>query len=333
MPIEQSDFKFRPAAAVNDTGSNGGRMGDSEIADNVKNNVWPDVAQSERTAGSTKYRKVFCHVANDDDITLTDVKLFVENYTPGEDSITIFAATQEDTQASVTGSERQYGAGQLDATVSAGVTSIDVLTEGVALGVFVNGDTIRISDKTDIDAAGSAEYLTINAAVTYSGDVATISFTPALSNGYAAAATRVASILDHADVVASVSAWVESSVGSGTYDETTYPLVMDHIGSVRQAWTLTFTSATAFGVVGDTLGSVGTGDTSGPDFSPNNPVRSNPYFTLAFAGWAGTWANGDTITFTTDAAAAVAWEKRIIPAGAASLSGNSAVLAIDGAGS
>ena len=287
MPIAQSEFVFRSSVIVNDSASNGGRMAAVALVDDVKNNSWPDVYEAERAAGSIKYRKLFCHIANDDDLTLQDVKGFLEKHSPGDDSITIFAGTFEDDQGDLSGSERAYGTGQLDATVLAAVTTIDVLTEDAALDLFQNGDTVRISDQDGIGAAGNVEYVTLDAAPTYAGDVATLSFTPALVNGYAAANTRVASVINLADIVASVSGWAESAAGSGTYDEATYPLGLDHIGTASQAWTLTFTGATTFDVVGDVVGSVGSGTTGG-DFAPNNPDHSKPYFTLLLAGWAGT---------------------------------------------
>ena len=331
MPLQPSDFFYRKPALVNLTGSNGGRMSAVAMVSGVNNNIWPDVPQAERSAGSTTYRKLFYHVANDDDLSLLSVKAFIENFSPGDDTITMFAGTFEDTQADLTGAERQYGCGQLNATVLAGVTTIDVLVEDAALDLLQNGDTVRISDRDDVDAAGNAEYVTLNAATTYAGDVATITFLEPLANGYAAANTRVASVIELPDVLATVTAWAESAAGDGTFDEATSPLGLDHIGTISQAWTLTFTAATTFDVVGDIVGSVGSGDT-GNDFSPNNPNHAKPYFNLLFAGWAGTWASGDTITFRTDPAALALWEKRIIPAGAGSLAGNSVSVAVDGAG-
>ena len=330
MPIISNEFIFRKPAIVNDSASNGGRMSAVALVDSVKNNVWPDVPQSERTAGSTKYRKLFCHVANDDDLILQSVRAFLEKHSPGDDSVTIFAGTFEDTQADLTGSERAYGTGQLDATVLAAVTTIDVITEGAALDLFQNGDTVRISDKEGVAGAGNEEYVTLNAATTYAGDVATLTFAEPLANGYAAAATRVASVIDLPDVAASVSGWAESAAGSGTYDEAGSPLALDHIGSVSQLWTITFTGATTFDVTGDQVGSVGSGST-GADFAPNNPDHAKPYFTLLLAGWAGVWANLDTVTFRTDPAGFAVWEKRVIPPGAASLAGNEVTLGVDGA--
>ena len=128
-----------------------------------------------------------------------------------------------------------------------------------------------------------------------------------------------------------VDNWGESST-SGTYDETTNPPIVDHIGSVEQTWTITFSDATNFSCSGDTLGSVGSGSIGGGDFAPNNTDFSKPYFTLTDGTppWGGTWAASETITFKTHPAAAAIWEKRTVPAGADSLSGNKVVVAISG---
>ena len=174
MAIVKEEFLWRPSTFVNNSSSNGGRMGTTTLADAIKNNVWPDVDGDELTAGSTTYRKLFLNVANDDDLTLSTAKFLLENYSPGDDIVTMFPGTFEDDEGDLTGSERLYGCGQLDVTVVAAVTSIDVLTEDAASDMFQNGDMIRISDKDGMNAAGNREYVTINAVPTYSGDVATI---------------------------------------------------------------------------------------------------------------------------------------------------------------
>jgi len=327
MSIIASELVWRQSSVVSDAAGNGGRITATAIVSAVKNNIFPDVPQAERTAGSTKYRKVFIHVANDADLALVAPKVFVETRTPGDDNVTFFPATQRDTQSGIAGSEQKYGAGVLNAGVSGGATSIAVLTEGAALDCFVSGMKIRISDKASIDGAGNEEYVTINSVPSYVGAVATFDITPALANAYLVTVTKVASVYEPGDIAATISNWVES--GTGTYNEATYPVLPDHISTIEQTWTLTFTSATAFGVVGDTVGSVGTGNTSG-DFAPANASFSKPYFTLRAIGWGGTWTNANTIVFQTHPAAIPLWYRRQVPAGAASLSGNSVIVAVDG---
>ena len=68
MPILDNEIIWRPAALMSDTvpAQNGGRMTLSQLVSGVKNNLFPDVSQSERTAGSTKWRKAFVHINSAD---------------------------------------------------------------------------------------------------------------------------------------------------------------------------------------------------------------------------------------------------------------------------
>ena len=340
MTILASELKFYRAAVSSDQTSNGGRMSATEVATGVKNNLWPDVPQSERLSGSTKYRKAFLKVASAENLALIDARIFVETPTPGGDRVLFFAGTQTDTQAAITGAERYYGAGQLNANVSSGATSIVVNTEGgSADAAFANGDLIRISDKTTVDAvSGNAEFIRLAAtnAVSWNGTNATLTFAAGqtLTNSYVAASTRVASVWEAGTVRGSVDTWSVSSA-AGTYDGWSgtgnQPTIVttNAIGSIEQTWTLTFTSASAFTCVGETVGSVGAGSTTA-NFTPNNADFSQPYFTLPLSGWGGTWASGDIITFKTHPAAVALWQKRIIPPGTGSLSGDKVVIGVSG---
>jgi hypothetical protein len=327
MSIIAAELVWRKPLEVSDAGTNGGRMGHLAITSGVKNNIFPDVPQSERTAGSTKYRKAFIHVANDADLSLVAPKVFVESRTPGDDHVVFVVGTQTDTQSALSGSEQRYGQGQLNGNVSGGTNTITVAVEDAANAIFVNGMKIRISDKATINGAGNEEYVTISGTPSYVGNVATIVLTTNLANGYSAASTKVSSVYEPADVTTAISNWVET--GTGTYNESTYPVLGDNISTIEQVWTLTFTSASAFSVVGDTVGSVGNGNT-GSDFAPTNSNYSKPYFTLRSAGWGGTWTTGNTIVFRTSPAAIPLWYRRVVPIGANSLSGNSVIVAVDG---
>lgn len=326
MSIIANELVWRKPAEISDAGTNGGRMAFASITSAVKNNIFPDVPQSERTAGSTKYRKIFIHVANDADLALVAPKVFVETRTPGDDNVTFIAGTQRDTQSAITGSETKFGAGVLNANVSAAAVTITVLVEDAANDIFPNGSTIRISDKTSINGAGNEEYRVTSNCV-YGGNIATLTLTLGLDNGYSATTTKVASVYLPADVETVIASWVET--GSGTYDETTYPVLGDSISTVEQDWTIEFTSATAFNITGDQLGLVGTGNTSS-NAAPINGNYSKPYFTLRSVGWGGTWTIGDTITFKTSPAAIPIWYRRVVPAASNSLSGNSVIVAVDG---
>jgi hypothetical protein len=330
MAIVANELIWRRPAEVSDAGTNGGRMTMTAIPSAVKNNIWPDVPQSERTAGSTKYRKVFIHVANDNDLTLISPKVFVLMPTPGDDRVTFIPGTQTNTQSGVTGSEQKYGAGTLNASVIAGATSIQVAVEKWSSDpIFATGLKIRISDKQSIGGAGNEEYATITGAPGVSGDLITLNLTAGLTNGYSnATPTYVSTVWEPGDVACS-SAWGTETTTLGTYNESSYPLILDNLGTIEQLWTLTFTSATAFNASGNTVGPITAGATT-TNYIPVNPATGKPYFTLQSAGFGGTWATNDTITFTTHPASIPLWYRRVIDAGANSLSGNKVIVAVDG---
>lgn len=327
MSIISSEVKFYKSAVVNDTSTNGGRMSTNALVSGVLQNVFPHVLSAERTAGSTKYRKIFIKVANDDDFSYIAPQIWFDNETPGDDWAVLFAATQVDTQTDITGSERIYGSAGLKSDASAAGSTIVVDVEDASLtGIFQASDDIRITDMVDPDSVtGNEEFHVINGAPSVSGTEVTITTTSPLANTYTVAGgARVMSILEPGDIETSFSGWTETTA-SGTYDETSFPVVGDNIGTIYQTWTLTFTDATNFTVAGDTIGSVTSGSTAS-DYSPNNPDFTKPYFTLESGGWGGTWASGDTIEFLTVPASTAVWEKRVVPAGASSLSANKIVL-------
>jgi hypothetical protein len=326
MSIVSSELIWRKSAVINDTGTNGGIMTSTQSVSGVKNNIFPDVPQAERTSGSDKYRKMFVHVANDSQLTLVAPRVFVETRTPGDDAVVIFAGTQTDTQADIS-SPQLYGMGVLKNPASGGAGSIVVTVEAWGASpapIFLNGMTIRISDKADINASGNEEYHVLDAAPTENGNDITLSLTGTLANGFSPGA-KVSSVYLPGDVSAGKSAYTKS--GSGTHSIA--GIALDNIGTIQQNWTLTFSSATNYSVSGNTVGSVGTGTVNG-DFAPNNPAFSKPYFTLASTGFGGTFTQNDTIVWTTSPAAIPIWYWRKVPQNAASLSGNSVVVAVDG---
>lgn len=335
MPIDSTDLRFHKSQNVSDADTNGGRMSASEVASGAVSNLFQAIGSSERASGSVKYRKLFLKNANADGLALVSPKVFLDAYTPGDDIVTFFAGDQVNVQGDVDGPpSKEYGAGKLDQNVSIGATALEVLVEDGANHTFEEGDTIRISDMADVSSlSGSQEYVTIDSPPSVLGDVVSFDITPALANGYAASNTRVMNVYAPGDLYTSgelkaeVEAVVVASGATGTFDDAY--LLGDNAGGIEEDWTVTFTSTTAFGIVGANVGSVGSG-TVGSGAAPNNPDYGEPYFTIQAAGFGGTFQAGDTITFTTHPSAIPVWLKRVTPAGAAALSVNTAVIAIDG---
>ncbi|MBF0418119.1 MAG: hypothetical protein HQL86_07725 [Magnetococcales bacterium] len=339
MAIQSNEIKWYRSRIINDGPTNGGTMSAQEIPDGVKNNVWPDVPQAERNTGSVKYRKNFIKIANDDDLALIAPRLFIETGTPGEDRVVLLSATQTDTQNEAVTYSRCYGVGILDSPILANDDTLQVVvepgngTDGDA--IFQDGDLIRISDQTSLDApTGNSEFLRLAAtdAVSWNSQLATLTLAAGSRpvHSYAAGVTKVASVLEGADIAATTHGWLISSQ-AGSYDRNGFPLILDHIGSIEQTWNLTFTSTTQFLCVGNDLGIVGGGAIQ-TDFAPLNPDFDKPYFTLTGGSppWGGTFASGDTVTFATHPAAIPLWEKRTVPPGASSHSGNQVIVAISG---
>ena len=79
--------------------------------------------------------------------------------------------------------------------------------------------------------------------------------------------------------------------------------------AVDQRWAVIFTSSTAFDLVGETVGQIASGTTSG-NLAPVNAQTGKTYFTLQSAGWGSGWSTGDTVRFNTIGANAPMWAIR-----------------------
>lgn len=331
MPILTSELKFYKALNVSETTANGGRCSTNQVVSGAVNNLFPLVLPEDRVAGKILYRKLFAAVDNDDDLTLYSGTVYIDAPTPGADWATIFPGTQRDTMADHGTISTYYGVATLATNVSAGGSTVIVNVEDASIaGMFANGRTIVITDRTVPTgaASGNREFHTISGAPVAVGAQVTITLAGTLANAYTTAArTRVASVLSLGDIACSVDNWVET--GAGTYDEATYPVLCDNLGTVEQTWTLTFTDATTFSVSGDTVGSVGSGSV-GTNFAPVNSAASKPYFTLRAAGFGGTWAAGNTIVFQTHPSKAPFFARWNVPAGSAAQDNNRFTLVWDG---
>lgn len=313
MAVLGDQIKMYKSATVSEAAGNGGRLGTVESVSGAAGNIFGDVSQTERTAGSEKYRKMFIKVESPTNEALVNAKVFLKNITPGDDLVQFFEGTETDTQADIDNPDL-YGAGVLSSSVLAGASEIEVQVEDWSEGaIFRDGDLIRI------EGGGNVELHTIDGSPSADGNVITLTLAGTLANGYTSGQAVVSSGIELGDIEATFDNYSETS-DAGTFDEAEY-LEVNAIGGILQTWTITFTGATTFNLSGDQIGAVGSGSI-GSDFSPVNSVFSEPYFTLRSAGWGGSWQNGDTITFRTHPAAKAIWFRRVVPEGASSQSAN-----------
>ena len=332
-----SDLKVYLPAEVSDNSTNGGRMTATAVTSGVVQNVWPHVPKAERLAGSTKYRKLFCKVADDDDGTLINPQYWLDDETAGDDWITFFVGTATDTQTDIVGTERKYGVAKVSTDVTASGTTIVCTVEDTALAtgndaIFQDGDTIRLTDMTDpSDSGNNEEFLTISGTPTVSVDEITITTAETISNAYTVASnSRVMSVYEPSDVECGTGTIVVTTAGDGDVDDTTYPPVLDNIGTIDQTITITFSDATNFTAASNVAGVTLSSGTKGTQWSPQNSDFSKPYITLDANFFTGTWANADTCVIPTTAAAVALWEKRVVPAAASSQANNKITLVTAG---
>lgn len=327
MTILQSELKLFKARTIVDGPTNGGNRSYDEVESGVAQSNFPHVFQSQLTAGDTIIRFNYAanHSANNE--SAFNMRVWLDNPTPGGDYVYFVPVSHGDTQGDLTGSETKYVCAALQTDVSSGGSSIIVTCEHADLtGSFVDTAEIRITDMEYPDSGtGNQEYHVINGTPSVNGAQVTMSITGTLANSYTVAAgTRVSVIYKPGTVETSSDTYTKTTT-SGTYDEATYPVVLTNVDTVEETWTVTFSDATTFTVAGSWIGSVG-GGTTGSDFEPTNPDTGDPYFSLPSAGWGGTWANTETLSFKTyDSSVAVA-QYEIVPAATSSLSGNRATI-------
>lgn len=328
MPILSTDFIWRQPRSISATvpSSNGGTMSATPITTGVKNNLFPDVTQAQRTAGALHYRKAFIHVASSTPIELLDARVYISQATPADDAVLLIPGTETDTEDQISG--RAYGAASLFLDAATGAASIDIVPEALAaygsdFEPFQAGDLIRISDGT------ATEWHTVDT-VTEDSDGAYWTLTldgTTLGADFSQMETLVSSVHEVASVLASVDGAVVTSPSGGALDDTA--IVAFNKGAITDTITLTFTSATAFTAAGLLAGSLGTGNRNAT-FSPVNAGIGTPYFSIPSTAWSGTFALGDTVIFDLHPAAIPLWYARLVPAGAGSLASDSVVVSVYG---
>lgn len=306
MGIIAAELVPYPPLLINDTASNGGRINDATpLSSNVLLNLLPALTDAQALAGLENYRKLFFRLEDTEEGYMEQTGLYIGNVNSGDSELYLIQGTDTDVQSAVTGSNR-VGSGTLDASITAGVNTIDVLVKDPAVLIFRDTETIRISDGVN------TEYHVINGTPTIASSVITITTTANIANNFSIG-TIVSSLIDYATVQTGVSGVTVTS-GAGTFTDAN--VVVPNKGSIYQVWTLTFTSSTAFDLTGDTLaGSPIASGTVSTNFEPQNPNNLANYFEIPAGTLGGTFAASDTVVFTTDPATIPVWCYRNTPAG------------------
>lgn len=107
---------------------------------------------------------------------------------------------------------------------------------------------------------------------------------------------------------------VDGSPATGTYNDTLAPVEVNNLGAVTERWALRFTSTTAFQIIGEHVGVIGTG-TINSDTAPINPATTTPYFTILETGWGSGWSVGNVVRMNTVGAQFPVWVARTVQQG------------------
>jgi len=143
-----------------------------------------------------------------------------------------------------------------------------------------------------------------------------------LTNNYPVQGTYVSSALLYGDLQARAyglfdqktwtSVWSNNLIGDATnasYNEVNYPLIVTNAGGINGRWCLKFTDETAFDIIEEKLGIIGSGYIT-QDCAPINPATNQPYFFIDYRGWGSGWAANNALRFNTDGPIGPLWIAR-----------------------
>lgn len=215
----------------------------------------------------------------------------------------------------------------------------DVLGVVVPSSLYVsdlNPGTITVPAESDITAYAqpwTVEHRIEDMMVCSQADISgQLKFTRSLTHDFPASNSFVSSALPFGDLFARPYGYIEQGTWTGiwsdalvgaapalaNFNEGQYPVTVTNRGAITERWALIFTSNTAFRIVGESVGDIGTGNT-GSAASPINPATGAAYFTLPALGWGNGWSIGNVLRFNTAACGAPFWPIRTVLQGPATL--------------
>lgn len=231
-----------------------------------------------------------------------------------------------------------YSVGRVDLSDLWLVTADNVLVDPVKYTVNLAAGTVTMADPLSLTGLAqplkARHRIELMVPITDAQIDGTVSIGAALDRDYPVSGSYFSSALLHSDKAARVFSvfdqttwtgeWSNQRIGDGAnaeYNSILFPIEVLNNGAITERWRINFTSTTAFQCFGEQSGLVGTG-TIAADFSPVNPLTSQPYFTIRSGGWGGGWGVGNNLRLNTDAAGAPMWLARTVLPGA-TLAGDS----------
>lgn len=220
MPVTQADLKLKRSEVVgSDSTTNGGHMTTTAIG----TTLFPDVTGSERSAGITRWRKVFFkneagtgtlpEREADPLLSLVDARMFLLNTSAAEDYFLMKAAVEKVGVQDDESDTGWSGAGELVSDIAQDDTTLDVTCEinGSAGEIFQDGGTVLIVS----GATREAVVLDNPGGVSWVANVATLTFTATpLQHDYTAVYSDTADIFTDNTIGTTGAGWtVNEHVG------------------------------------------------------------------------------------------------------------------------
>lgn len=346
MALDESKLIWRAPLSREQGSGNGGRMSTVEIVNNTPNNVFPNVYSAQRENGATNYQWVYALINGDPELsdTLVDGFFYLFRQPDGDEYICFCVGDQRSTAGDYgfpdTDTERKYGPAELASDVVAGATSMTFVCKSAdhASGpdnCWADGDNFFVTDKALYNStSGNLEKRVVSGspAVDPDGKTVTISFSPALVNGYPSGSV-VASYPAPQDVPANQFDNLDETGITGTTVvdiATAGNVIVDSLGALDMTLSFTMSSTTTFDVTTDYPGipPLPSGNTT-VDYSPQNGAVSRPYATFK-AGWITNGEEGDQFSLQIHPPALCMIQKKVVPAGANAATGLSATVVVEG---
>ena len=141
--------------------------------------------------------------------------------------------------------------------------------------------------------------------------------------------SRVSVLFDQATWDGNWKDALSGNAATATYNDVLSPIEVTNLGALTERWVVRFTGATAFEVIGEHVGLIGSGNTAS-DFEIHNPTTGVPYFRLRAVGWGGGWSAGNVLRFNTVGALFPVWVVRTIQQGPETVTDDSFTLLVRG---
>lgn len=168
MAVTAADMKLRKSSIVLDGTTNGGVKGTGLVSTGVRHSIFPRVTRAERTAGVTRYRKLFLSNENASAESAYGALAYLTYPSVAGDRFYLAAGTQTDTQATITATPPSYtGCGQLAVALAGGETSVQIQMEANDFK-FLQDGYLHISSNYKTGQTAASGVLP-GADVTYSG--------------------------------------------------------------------------------------------------------------------------------------------------------------------